>query len=124
MNAGSAIANNLWLAASLPEWLRFRHSATRVEATQRQLLSSYVRDNAATAFGRDHGFCGRILNQSVIPVDPIHVSEDGRTVSGYCFTPQDGNSLLSSAAAATWMLYPDDYEKRIQCLKPFFVDEV
>ncbi len=45
-------------------------------------------------------------------------------IAGYCFTPQDGNSLLSSVAGATWFLYPDDYEDRIQCLQPFFVDEV
>ena len=56
MKLGSAIANNLWLAASLPEWRRFRHAATSVETTQRQLLTRYVRDNAATDFGRDHRF--------------------------------------------------------------------
>jgi hypothetical protein len=56
VNAGSAIANNLWLAASLPEWVRFRHAATRLEATQRQLLARYIKSNAATAFGKDHGF--------------------------------------------------------------------
>jgi len=56
VNARSAIANNLWLAASLPEWMRFRHAANRIEATQRQLLTNYVRDNAATAFGREHKF--------------------------------------------------------------------
>jgi len=53
---GPAIANNLWLAASLPEWMRFRQAATKVEATQRQLLTRYVRSNAATAFGKEHGF--------------------------------------------------------------------
>jgi hypothetical protein len=53
---GPAIANNLWLAASLPEWMRFRHAARRVEAVQRQLLANYVRRNAATAFGKEHGF--------------------------------------------------------------------
>ena len=38
-----------------------------------------------------------------------------------------GTGPLPSAgghAAATWMLYPDDYEQRIQCLRQFFVDEV
>jgi hypothetical protein len=36
--------------------MRFRHAATRVENTQRQLLSRYIRDNAATNFGQDHHF--------------------------------------------------------------------
>ena len=34
------------------------------------------------------------------------------------------NSLLSSVSAATWLLNPKDYEKRIQCLKPYFFSEV
>jgi len=32
--------------------------------------------------------------------------------------------LLSSVAAACWYLDPKTYEDRIQCLKPYFFDEV
>ena len=52
------------------------------------------------------------------------VMRNDREIIGYCFTPQDGNSLLSSISAATWFLYPDDYEERIQCVGEFFHDEV
>ena len=31
----------------------------------------------------------------------------GREVYGFCFTPQDGNSLLSSVAAALWHIEQD-----------------
>jgi glyceraldehyde-3-phosphate dehydrogenase (NAD(P)) len=55
---------------------------------------------------------------------PTLAVRNGNEIVGYCFTPQDGNSLLSSLSAATWLLYPDDYEERIQCLRPFFYDEV
>ena len=54
----------------------------------------------------------------------IHVSPDGCEISGFSYTPQDGNSLLSSVAAAVWGLYPETYEKIIQCLKPYFFQEV
>jgi glyceraldehyde-3-phosphate dehydrogenase (NAD(P)) len=80
--------------------------------------------NSVFSFGRDHGFCGRILNQSVIPVDTLHISQDGKSISGYCFTPQDGNSLLSSVAATVWGLYPETYDKIVQCLRPYFFQEV
>lgn len=80
--------------------------------------------NSIFSFGRDHGFCGRILNQSVIPTDSLHVSADGHRITGYCFTPQDGNSLLSSVAATVWGLYPETYDKIVQCLRPFFFQEV
>jgi len=96
----------------------------RINADDRIATTYKTTANSVFSFGRDHGFCGRILNQSVIPVDTIHVSEDGRTVSGYCFTPQDGNSLLSSVAATVWGLYPETYDKIVQCLKPYFFQEV
>ena len=58
----------------------------------------------------------------------LHVRDvlglDGRDVTGFCFTPQDGNPLLSTAAATVWFLDPDGYEKRVQCLRDFFFDEV
>ncbi len=96
----------------------------RIRANDRIAMTHKKSANAIFSFGRDHGFYGRILNQTVIPYKGLHVSEDGRDITGFCFTPQDGNSLLSSVAATTWALYPETYEKIIQCLKPFFFAEV
>ena len=79
--------------------------------------------NDVFSFGRDQGRYGRILNVTVVALPTLTVRE-GTEIVGYCFTPQDGNSLLSSIAAATWYLYPDDYEERVQCLRPFFYNEV
>ena len=45
-------------------------------------------------------------------------------IYGFCFTPQDGNSLLSSISGALWFIYPNSYEDKIQCLKPFLFNEV
>ena len=96
----------------------------RIRANDRIATTYKKTANSVFSFGRDHGFFGRILNQTVIPTETLAVIEGGKKVVGYCFTPQDGNSLLSSLSAATWLLYPDDYEDRIQCLRPFFNDEV
>ena len=96
----------------------------RVHDDDRVAVTYKTTANSVFSFGRDHGFCGRILNQSVMPTDTIHVSEDGKTISGYCFTPQDGNSLLSSVAATVWGLYPETYDKIVQCLAPYFFQEV
>ena len=75
------------------------------------------------SFGRDQGHFGRILNQTVIPLSTLAMPTDTRVV-GFCFTPQDGNSLLSSVAAALHFIHPGDFEERIQVLKPYFFDEV
>ncbi len=94
-----------------------------IEANDRMALTYKTSANSVFSFGRDQGQYGRILNVTVVVKPSLAVRNDHEIV-GYCFTPQDGNSLLSSIAAATWFLYPDDYEERIQCLKPHFYDEV
>ena len=77
------------------------------------------------SFGRDHGFYGRILNETVIPPSCMHVSEDGKIVTGFCFTPQDGNSLLSSMACALWYLDEADPRERLQdTLQPYMFSEI
>jgi glyceraldehyde-3-phosphate dehydrogenase/erythrose-4-phosphate dehydrogenase len=80
--------------------------------------------NAVFSFGRDHGHFGRILNQTVFCVPGLHVSKDGHEVTGYCFTPQDGNPLLSSISGMLWFLDPSNYEARTQKLEPYFFQEV
>jgi len=96
----------------------------RIHANDRMSVTYKDSANAVFSFGRDHGHYGRILNVTVVSLPSLTVREGGTEILGYCFTPQDGNSLLSSVAAATWFLYPEDYEDRVQCLKPYFYDEV
>jgi len=95
----------------------------RTRANGRIALTNKKSSAAVFSFGRDHGLFGRILNQTVI----IHQSlalKGEREVVGMCFTPQDGNSLLSSIAATLWFLYPESYEERLKPLKPYFFNEI
>ena len=96
---------------------------THIHANDRMAVTYKHSANAVFSFGRDQGHYGRILNVTVVSLPTLAV-RNGNEIVGYCFTPQDGNSLLSSISAATWLLYPNDYEDRIQCLKQFFWDEV
>jgi glyceraldehyde-3-phosphate dehydrogenase (NAD(P)) len=79
--------------------------------------------NLVFSFGREHGPLGRILSQTVVVAPSLHVSEDGRDVTGYAFTPQDGNALLSSIAMATRKLHPEDWQKRMSVFDPYLVKE-
>jgi glyceraldehyde-3-phosphate dehydrogenase (NAD(P)) len=72
--------------------------------------------NMVYSFGRDHGHWGRLLEEAILVAPTVWVSRDGKEVAGYCFTPQDGNSLLSSVAATLFLLNPKDYKER---MKPF-----
>jgi glyceraldehyde-3-phosphate dehydrogenase (NAD(P)) len=79
--------------------------------------------NSVFSFGRDYGHYGRILNQAVL-VAPTLMVRDRTEVVGFCFTPQDGNALISSVAAATWFVYPESYEQKLACLKDSIFDEI
>jgi hypothetical protein len=48
-----------------------------------------------------------------------------RELVGFCFTPQDGNSLASSISAALWLMEPDfDRRERLSVLDRFFFREI
>ena len=84
-----------------------------ISMTNKDLTSSVF------SFGRDHGHYGRIMNQSVVVEQTLNVRND-HEITGFCFTPQDGNSILSSISAAEWFLYPHSYQDKIQCLSKLF----
>ena len=96
---------------------------SELEKNDRIALTDKINANEVFSFGRDHGHYGRILNQAVVSVPSLSII-NGNEVVGFCFTPQDGNSILSSLAITEWFLYPHSYDSKIQCLKPLFFDEV
>jgi len=104
-------------SVTMEEVMRRFTSNGRVAMTNKTSMASVF------SFGRDHGLFGRILNQTVVPTKSLAL-RGNREVVGMCFTPQDGNSLLSSIAATLWFLHPDSYEERINPLKPYFFREI
>lgn len=79
--------------------------------------------NQIFSFGRDHGYFGRILSQTVIPVSTLSVPHPHKVV-GFCYTPQDGNSLLSSVAATLRYLDASKLEERLDVLRPYIFREI
>jgi glyceraldehyde-3-phosphate dehydrogenase type II len=75
------------------------------------------------SFGRDHGRFGRILNQTVVVMKSLYVRKDNE-ILGFSFTPQDGNSILSSIAATEKFLYPDSYTERMKAIESTLFKEV
>lgn len=96
----------------------------RIQKNPRLSVTHKTSANAVFSFGRDHGHFGRILNQTVFCLPSFHISEDGKKMTGFCFTPQDGNSLLSSVAAALWFIDPETYHDKLQALSQFFFSEI
>jgi len=98
----------------LAEELSKEQVLERVRRNPLVALTKKKNSNLVFSFGRDHGHCGRILNQLVVVEDSIEVSSN--RVFGMSFTPQDGNSLLSSTAATLYFLNPEKYRSRMEAL--------
>jgi len=82
--------------------------------------------NKVFSFGRDHGYYGRIFNQTVVSTPSLTtVSLGGTTqISGFCFTPQDGNSLLSSVAATMYAMHRKEYKSYMSHFDDMLFEEI
>lgn len=108
---------------------KLRRMITTAEVQEKILANPLIATTAKMdtgttfSFARDHSpLCGRILNQAIVPLSALYAQ--GPYVMGYSFTPQDGNSLLSSVVAAERFMYPDSYQKKIECLNSLVFEEV
>jgi glyceraldehyde-3-phosphate dehydrogenase (NAD(P)) len=126
----SAIKLNTQYMHSIWFHLKVKRPVTLDEVIEKLAMNNYVAltektmANPIFSFGRDQGFFGRILNQTVVSVPTLTV-RDGHEITGFCFTPQDGNALLSSIAATAWLMYPETCEQRIhQFVQSCLFDEV
>jgi len=79
--------------------------------------------NQIFSFGRDHGYYGRILSQTVVPTSTVTVPNPKKIV-GFCYTPQDGNSLLTSIAATLRYLDANKLEENLEVLRPYMFREM
>jgi glyceraldehyde-3-phosphate dehydrogenase (NAD(P)) len=115
--------HSVWFNFRLPKPTDRKSLVEKLKENALVALTDRKSANEVFSFGRDHGYFGRILSQTVVPTQTIGV-RDGHTVVGFCFTPQDGNALLSSVAATLWYLYPEGFEDRIDVLRPYLFREV
>ena len=119
MKVNSQYMHILWFRLILKESIHMDDLKNRLIENPLVAMTTKDMTSSVFSFGRDHGHYGRILNQTVIVEQSLHI-RNGNEISGFCFTPQDGNSILSSIAATEWFLYPHSYEDKIQCLSNLF----
>jgi glyceraldehyde-3-phosphate dehydrogenase (NAD(P)) len=116
--------HTLWFDMEFTRPVSRQDAMDRLRANKRIALTEKRSANQIFSFGRDHGYYGRILSQAVVAAPTVAVNGDHELV-GFCFTPQDGNSLASSIYAALWLMEPDfDRHERLSVLDRFFFAEV
>lgn len=123
MKVNSQYMHVLWFNLKVKEPTTLASVKERLHANDHVAMTRKDMTSTVFSFGRDHGHYGRIMNQTVVVEQSLHVRND-HEISGFCFTPQDGNSILSSISAAEWMLYPHSYEDKIQCLSHLFFNHI
>jgi glyceraldehyde-3-phosphate dehydrogenase (NAD(P)) len=115
--------HSIWYDLKLNNKITIEEVIKKFNDNPRVAVTNKKSANLVFSFGRDHGHYGRILDQTVIVLPTIHVLNENEVI-GFCFTPQDGNSLLSSISATERFLYPDSYEDKLKCLGAFLLQEV
>lgn len=117
--------HSLWFNLNLKRDTTLEEVKARFRANSRVAMTEKRFANLIFSFGRDHGYYGRILSQAVVVEPTLHVRHD-REIYGFCFTPQDGNSLLSSVAAALWLIDPDkaSVTERLSAIRRFVYQDI
>ena len=115
--------HSLWFNLRVKRPVTLDEVIAKLEVNPAVALTQKTMASTIFSFGRDHGYFGRLLNQTVVSVPTLAVHA-GHEITGFCFTPQDGNSLLSSVAAVAWLLDPACYTKHLQFARPYLFDEV
>ncbi len=117
--------HSIWFTLALRRDVTLEEIEQRLKANPRVATTQKRQANLIFSFGRDHGYCGRILSQTVVSMPTLTVRH-GREIYGFCFTPQDGNSLLSSVAAALWLIDPDaaSVSQRLNAIRRWLYTEI
>lgn len=116
--------HSVWFSIERETPLDREAAVERLRANPLVALTERRSANEVFSFGRDHGYYGRILSQTVVSLPTLAVTPDGLELVGFSFTPQDGNSLLSSVSAAMWLIDPEHVEARTQVLRRFVFQEI
>ena len=115
--------HTLWFDLELGYDITVEEVKSRIRNNTRIAVTHRRSANQIFSFGRDHGYFGRIFSQTVIPLSTVSVPNPKKIV-GFCYTPQDGNSLLSSVAATLRLFEPAKLEERLDVLRPYIFREI
>lgn len=115
--------HTLWFDLDLKHETSLEQVKSALRHNPRVAVTNKRAVNQIFSFGRDHGYYGRILSQTVVPTSTLAVPNSKKIV-GFCYTPQDGNSLLSSIAATLRYLDESKLHANLEVLRPYIFREI
>lgn len=128
MKVNSQYMHSIRFALEVKSELELEDVMTMLSTDRYITLTGHTTANKVFSFGRDHGFYGRIYNQVVVnkqSISTVRLKNGNTRIVGFAFTPQDGNSLLSSLFACLYGLDgKGNYLERTNILKRFLKNEI
>ena len=114
--------HTLWFNLSFEENIKLENISDDLEKSEFLMSTEKLSSNKVFSFGRDHGYHGRLLSHGIISKESLHVKNNNLT--GYCFTPQDGNALLSSVAASVNYFYEDSWKDKMSVFNKYIFKNI
>ena len=103
--------HTLWFSLVFNDEIMYEDIIKNLNNSEFLIATEKMSSNMVFSFGRDHGYHGRLLSHGVVAEKSLHVKEN--TLTGYCFTPQDGNALLSSVAGTVQYYYKNNWKEKM-----------
>ena len=114
--------HTLWFSLTFKDVVKYEDIMENLHDSEFLMATEKMSSNKVFSFGRDHGYHGRLLSHGVVAEQSLHVKED--TLTGYCFTPQDGNALLSSVAGTVQHYYKDDWKEKMEIFNRYIFKNI
>ena len=114
--------HTLWFSLNFKDLLKYEDIVENLHNSEFLMATEKMSSNKVFSFGRDHGYHGRLLSHGVVASHSLHVKEN--TLTGYCFTPQDGNALLSSVAATVQHYYKDTWKEKMEIFNRYIFKNI
>ena len=114
--------HTLWFSLTFKDAIKYEDIMENLNNSEFLMATEKMSSNKVFSFGRDHGYHGRILSHGVVAEQSLHVK--GNTLTGYCFTPQDGNALLSSVAGTVQHYYKNDWQKKMEVFNRYIFKNI
>jgi len=114
--------HTLWFNLAFEDSLELDAVKKELEDSEFLMSTEKLSSNKVFSFGRDHGYHGRLLSHGIVAADSLHVK--GNQLTGYCFTPQDGNALLSSVAASVNYFYEDTWVEKMNVFNKYIFKNI
>ena len=114
--------NSGFRVVNLNDQIQFEDIIENLRGNQFLMSTEKMSSNKVFSFGRDHGYHGRLLSHGIVAEQSLHVKDN--VLTGYCFTPQDGNALLSSVAATIQYYYKNDWQKKMEVFNRYIFKNI